>query len=536
MIKGLIRKQISNQYTVIDLETKQEYLSIASGKLRHVKVDEKSSFNKTFGRNTKKNQQIIKISPKVGDKVVLNIENDQAIIDEILPRENDLVRPDVANVDQVLLVFSAIRPDFSFHLLDKFLVILNEQNLNITLLVSKIDLIAEADLEKLKVDLEYYKNKLNMDIYYVNSKQRVGFDVLQDIFKNKITVLAGQTGVGKSTLLNALIPSLALKTQEISDALGRGKHTTRHSELYDFNQGYICDTPGFSKIEINLYEKEVLKEYYPDFMDLSSDCKFSSCNHINEPGCAVKSALDHGLIPNERYENYVSFFNEIEAKKNKYWKENETMKIAPSVLTADFTNLENELKSIDQSDLIHIDIMDGNFVPNISFGPAITKQIASRTDIALDVHLMVVNPLDWIEQFALDEVKYITVHYESNDFEEALKTIKKLGKNVGITLKPETPLSVLKPYLSEVDLVLVMSVKPGFGGQKFIPEMLEKVKELKELRTVNDYKYLIEIDGGINDLTIIDAGNAGVDISVVGSYVFNQKDRNETIEKLKKCV
>lgn len=209
------------------------------------------------------------------------------------------------------------------------------------------------------------------------------------------------------------------------------------------------------------------------------------------------------------------------------------MKIAPSVLTADFTNLKNELDSINKADYIHIDIMDGNFVPNISFGPAINKQIANNTKIPLDVHLMVLNPLDWIAQFAIEQVEYITVHYESNKFEEALKEIKKHGKKIGITIKPETKVDAIKPYLKDADLVLVMSVEPGFGGQIFMPEMLEKVRELKTLRTTNNYDYIIEIDGGINNETIKLAKDAGVDISVVGSYVFNQKNRNETIDSLK---
>lgn len=209
------------------------------------------------------------------------------------------------------------------------------------------------------------------------------------------------------------------------------------------------------------------------------------------------------------------------------------MKIAPSVLTADFTNLKNELDSINKADYIHIDIMDGNFVPNISFGPAINKQIANNTKIPLDVHLMVLNPLDWIAQFAIEQVEYITVHYESNKFEEALKEIKKHGKKIGITIKPETKVDAIKPYLKDADLVLVMSVEPGFGGQSFMPEMLEKVRELKTLRTTNNYDYIIEIDGGINNETIKLAKDAGVDISVVGSYVFNQKNRNETIDSLK---
>lgn len=210
------------------------------------------------------------------------------------------------------------------------------------------------------------------------------------------------------------------------------------------------------------------------------------------------------------------------------------MKIAPSVLTADFTNLTTDIESISNADLIHIDIMDGNFVPNISFGPAINNQIAKVTKIPLDVHLMVQNPLMWIDQFSIPEVKYITVHYESDNFDESIEKIRANNKFVGITIKPKTPVSAIKHLLPNVDLVLIMSVEPGFGGQKFMPEMLDKVRELKQIRNEKNYDYLIEIDGGINDQTINLAGEAGVDICVVGSYLFNQTDRKKTIEELKK--
>lgn len=317
-IKGLIKRQISNQYTVVDLETNAEYIAIPSGRLRHVKVGKESSFNQPYGRSTKARDRIIKISPKVGDYVTVSVTETEAVITDIADRENDLVRPDVANIDQVLLVFSATRPEFSFNLLDKFLIILNKQNLYPVLVVSKIDLVSDQELETLKNDLEYYKDNLDIQIHYIDSKQRIGFNVLENIFKDKVTVLAGQTGVGKSTLLNALIPELKLKTQEISDALGRGRHTTRHSELYLFNEGYICDTPGFSRVDLEIYESDDLKLYYEDFVHFSANCKFSSCNHINEPGCAIKGLVDEGVIPQERYDNYRLFFDEVLSHKNKF--------------------------------------------------------------------------------------------------------------------------------------------------------------------------------------------------------------------------
>lgn len=317
MRKGLIKKQISNQYTIIDDKTKEELIATASGKLRYVKVDETDAFNVPYGRKTKTEQKRMQISPKVGDRVLFNVDQTNTI-EEVLPRITDLVRPDVANVDQVLLLFSATNPDFSMYLLDKFLVVLKQQPLTIKLVVSKVDLMEEKALEKLKEELRYYEEKLLIDIYYINSKKRIGFDILENIFQDKITVLAGQTGVGKSTLLNALIPSLNIKTQEISKALGRGKHTTRHSELYDFGGGYICDTPGFSRLDIDLYEPIELRDLYDDFNSYLDDCKFSSCMHINEPKCGVKKALEEGLIKQSRYDNYLLFMEDIKANKNKF--------------------------------------------------------------------------------------------------------------------------------------------------------------------------------------------------------------------------
>lgn len=318
MKKGFIKRLIANQYTLIDSESLEEVIAYARGKLRYMKLDEDNSFYRQLTKKTKKEQKIMQVSPKVGDYVYYDDSEDQVLIMEILPRKNDLVRPDVCNVDQVLLVFSAIKPDFSLFLLDKFLLILNQEKLTPIIVISKIDLIEEENLKQIKEDMKYYES-MGYEVYYVNSKQRIGIDVLSHIFKDKITVLAGQTGVGKSTLLNALLPGLGLKTQEISHALGRGKHTTRHTELYMYNEGFIVDTPGFSKIEFLIFHVDEVKDFYPDFVKLSEDCRFTtSCLHLNEPDCKVKEAVEKGEIIKSRYDNYVQFCDEVKNQKEKY--------------------------------------------------------------------------------------------------------------------------------------------------------------------------------------------------------------------------
>lgn len=209
------------------------------------------------------------------------------------------------------------------------------------------------------------------------------------------------------------------------------------------------------------------------------------------------------------------------------------MFIAPSILTADFNQLATEIESVKSADFLHLDVMDGHFVPNISFGSHVLSGLKKISKVPLDTHLMLSNPLHYIDQFVEIGSSYITVHVEANKVQESINRIKASGIKAGITLKPKTKVETLYPYLDQVDLVLIMSVEPGFGGQKFMVDQLEKVKTLVELRKTYGYHYMIEIDGGINGDTAKLAKAAGVDIAVVGSYIFNAKDREAVIGSLR---
>jgi ribosome biogenesis GTPase / thiamine phosphate phosphatase len=316
--KGLVRKIVSNAYTVVDHETGEDVLCSASGKLRHVRVSDVEAYGNRQTDRTKKETGIVQMSPKVGDHVNYDVTDGHAVIRTIMERENALDRPDVANVGQVLLVFSAVRPDFSFSLFDKFLVILSMRKIRPVTVITKTGLAGQDTLLGLKKELSYYEG-IGYPVHYVDSKTHHGFESLSGVFKDRITVLAGQTGVGKSTLINALIPGLELNTQDISKALGRGKHTTRHTELYPFQGGYVCDTPGFSKVAFDLLSPEEIKAHYPDFERLSEGCRFGhSCLHANEPGCAVIHAVKEGLLPQDRHARYLQFLDETKTRKRVY--------------------------------------------------------------------------------------------------------------------------------------------------------------------------------------------------------------------------
>lgn len=214
------------------------------------------------------------------------------------------------------------------------------------------------------------------------------------------------------------------------------------------------------------------------------------------------------------------------------------IKIAPSILSADFSKLGEEIKEVERAgaDWIHVDVMDGHFVPNITMGPLVVEAIRPITDLPLDVHLMIENADQYVEAFATAGADYITVHVEANPhLHRTLQKIRQAGAKPGVVLNPHTPVSAIEPILEEVDLVLFMTVNPGFGGQQFIPSVLKKVEELKAIIDERQLSIDIEIDGGINDETVKDAVKAGANVFVAGSAIFGKEDRESALQAIKRA-
>lgn len=293
MIEGLIIKALSGFYDVL--------------------VDEKVYTCKGRGVFRKKN-----ITPLVGDHVTISINDDgSGTIENVLERKNELVRPPIVNVDQAIIVSSIVYPDFSPLLLDRFLVLVEYKNIKPLIVLTKSDLATDEQLKNVNNYVDAYK-KIGYDILVVAKTMDDLQDKLFPYLEDKISVISGQSGVGKSTLLNQLDENLKIETADISRSLGRGKHTTRHVELFKLGKGFVADTPGFSALEFDEIEAEELRFCFPEFIPIQEQCKFRGCMHLNEPKCAIKLAVENKEIKQFRYDHYVNFLEEIRMRKPRY--------------------------------------------------------------------------------------------------------------------------------------------------------------------------------------------------------------------------
>ncbi|ROY00711.1 ribosome small subunit-dependent GTPase A [Enterococcus hirae] len=290
-IKGQIRKAISGFYYVhADGETYQ-----------------------TRGRGNFRNR---KITPLVGDQVLFESENKtDGYLLEVMPRKNQLVRPPVANVDLGVVVTSLVEPNFSYNLLDRFLVTLEYESIDPVIFLTKTDLASnEQQIDEIKQTYETIGYPVIVPKYPGDTAELIRY------FPERLTVFMGQSGAGKSTFLNQISPDLNLETGEISDSLGRGRHTTRHVELLPLYDGLVADTPGFSSIDFLTIETTELPKQFPEFVSASNHCRFRECMHAKEPGCEVKRQVETGEIAQTRYENYLQFLQEVENRKPIYSK------------------------------------------------------------------------------------------------------------------------------------------------------------------------------------------------------------------------
>lgn len=273
-MEGFIIKNVSNDYVVKCSDG--IYSCKARGKFRNMKL-----------------------TPLVGDYVT--IDKDNLYIMEIKKRKNSLIRPSVSNIDQVIVVSSVKKPDLDTYLLDKLLTIVSFNRMEPIICFTKLDLLSEDERDVIDSYIDYYR-KVGYKVVTNESK-----DNFKDIFRGKITVLTGQSGAGKSSLLNMLDDKLNLKTDEISMALNRGKHTTRHTELYELMDGYVVDTPGFSQVDFHEMSKMDIRDNMKEMFDNVDECKYRDCMHIKEDGCYVKELVNRGDILTPRYDNYKYF-------------------------------------------------------------------------------------------------------------------------------------------------------------------------------------------------------------------------------------
>lgn len=261
------------------------------------------------------------LKPLVGDNVRIQVLNEDECLgnmEEILPRKNSLIRPAVANVDQAMVIFAMADPMPNLNLLDRFLVMMECQQIDTVICFSKQDIVSTEEEKRLQSVYEKCANR----VLAFSNRDGTGIEQVQECLMGRTTVLAGPSGVGKSSLVNRIFPQAGSQTGDISEKIGRGKHTTRHSELFHIGkQSFLFDTPGFSSLKVPEVPKEELHQYFTEFLPYEGQCRYLGCSHIHEPGCIVKEKLEKGEICLSRYENYVQMYEELaEYEKRKNWR------------------------------------------------------------------------------------------------------------------------------------------------------------------------------------------------------------------------
>lgn len=255
------------------------------------------------------------IKPLTGDNVIIDIldeETKTGNIIQILPRKNQLIRPAVANIDQALVIFSIVKPEPNYNLLDRFLIMMEQQGLRSIICFNKQDIASQEE----KCELKNAYEACGCTVLFVSAYTKDGMELLAKQLRGKTTALAGPSGVGKSSIINCLNPEANMETGDISRKIERGKHTTRHSEIIALHANtYLMDTPGFTSLKLFDMEKEELKQYYPEFAQYEQYCRFTGCAHLSEPDCSVKTAVEAGEISKVRYHNYQLLYKELQEQK-----------------------------------------------------------------------------------------------------------------------------------------------------------------------------------------------------------------------------